>query len=142
MYIFLGMMRTKATKSLYVFLAIIGSSIFSILGVNYINAQEDGDPLKIVSNIRNLLNQTIAEYNSQNYTGASELVDIAYIDNYEYIEDQLKELNKDLMEETEIMIREDFSDAVNDQEPIEDINALYTQIQNNLDRIENLFTQN
>jgi hypothetical protein len=37
------------------------------------------------------------------YTGASELVEIAYFDNYEYIDDTLKELDKDLMEETEVM---------------------------------------
>jgi hypothetical protein len=55
-----------------------------------------------------LLQKSITELNAANYTGASELVDIAYIDNYEYIEDPLKDLNQDLMEETEIMIREDF----------------------------------
>ena len=131
-------MRPKYIKCIYVFLAIVGSTIFSLSGENYINAQDD-DPLQIVSNIKNLLNQTMTEYKSQNYTGASELVDIAYIDNYEYIEDQLKELDKDLMEDTEIMIREDFSNAVNDQESIKDISALYTQIKNNLDMIENLF---
>ena len=131
-------MRPKYIKCIYVFLAIVGSTIFSLSGENYINAQDD-NPLQIVSNIKNLLNQTMTEYKSQNYTGASELVDIAYIDNYEYIEDQLKELDKDLMEDTEIMIREDFSNAVNDQESIKDISALYTQIKNNLDMIENLF---
>jgi len=138
MNISLGMMRTKSIKCIYVFLAIIGLTIISISGENFVNAQDD-DPLQIVFNIKNLLNQTMTEYKSQNYTGASELVDIAYIDNYEFIEDQLKELDKDLMEDTEIMIREDFSNAINDQEPIEDITALYTQIQNNLDTIENLF---
>ncbi|MDR4511142.1 MAG: hypothetical protein MRJ93_05485 [Nitrososphaeraceae archaeon] len=131
-------MRPKYIKCIYLFLAIVGSTIITLSGENYINAQDD-DPLQIVSNIKNLLNQTMTEYKSQNYTGASELVDIAYIDNYEYIEDQLKELDKDLMEDTEIMIREDFSNAVNDQESIKDINALYTQIKNNLDMIENLF---
>jgi hypothetical protein len=81
-------------------LAIIGSSLFSTMsGNDYINAQEDGDPLQIVSNIRNLLNQTMIEFKSENYTGASELVDIAYIDNYEYIEDPLKVLDKNLMKE-------------------------------------------
>jgi hypothetical protein len=136
-------MSIKAIKYMSTVLAIIGSSLFSTMsGNDYINAQEDGDPLQIVSNIRNLLNQTMIEFKSENYTGASELVDIAYIDNYEYIEDPLKELDKDLMEETEVMIREDFSDAINDQGNIEEINTLYGKIQNNLDTIENLFKQN
>jgi hypothetical protein len=39
------------------------------------------------------------EYKSENYTGASELIDISYIDNFEYIEDPLKELDKNLMKE-------------------------------------------
>lgn len=135
-------MSIKAIKWLTVVFSVIGASLFSTSGGIYINAQEDEDPLQLVSNIRTLLNQTMTEYKSENYTGASELVDIAYIDNYEYIEDPLKELDQDLMEETEIMIREDFSDAINDQAPIEDINVLYSKIQNNLDTIENLFSQN
>ena len=86
-----------------------------------IKAQEENeksDPLTILSNIRNLLDKAITELNKGNYTGASELVDIAYIDNYEYIEDPLKELDKDLMEETEVMIREDFASAIEDKKPI------------------------
>ncbi|MDX1373059.1 MAG: hypothetical protein R3321_11345 [Nitrososphaeraceae archaeon] len=142
MNIVLDTMNIKDVKHMTLLLSIVGSSFMITNSGNYINAQEDEDPLQIVSNIRNLLNQTMIEYKSENFTGASELVDIAYIDNYEYIEDPLKELNEDLMEETEVMIREDFSDAINDQAPIEDINAQYTQIQNNLDTIENLFSQN
>ena len=85
-----------------------------------IKAQEENeksDPLTILSNIRNLLDKAITELNKGNNTGASELVDIAYIDNYEYIEDPLKELDKDLMEETEVMIREDFASAIEDKNP-------------------------
>ena len=142
MNIVLDTMNIKDVKHLTLLLAIVGSSFMITNSGNYINAQEDEDPLLIVSNIRNLLNQTMIEYKSENFTGASELVDIAYIDNYEYIEDPLKELNEDLMEETEVMIRKDFTSAIDDQAPIEDINTLYTQIQNNLDTIENLFSQN
>ncbi|MFB5599474.1 MAG: hypothetical protein ACE5SW_04525 [Nitrososphaeraceae archaeon] len=133
---------SKSINCLTAVFAIIGASLYSTSGGIYINAQEDENPLQIVSNIRNLLNQTMTEYKSQNYTGASELVDIAYIDNYEYIEDPLKELDKDLMEETEVMIREDFSDAINNQGSIEDINSLYSNIQTNLDTIENIFSSN
>ena len=54
-----------------------------------------------------MLQKSKTELNKGNYTGASELVDVAYIANNEYIEDPLKELDKDLMEEIEVMIRED-----------------------------------
>ena len=70
---------------------------------------EENDLLIILTSIKNLLQKSMTELNKGNYTGASELVDIAYIDNNEYIEDPLKELDKDLMEETEVMIREDLS---------------------------------
>ena len=109
-----------------------------------IKAQEENeksDPLTILSNIRNLLDKAITELNKGNYTGASELVDIAYIDNYEYIEDPLKELDKDLMEETEVMIREDFASAIEDKKQLDEINTLHTNIESNLEMAEKLFKQ-
>jgi hypothetical protein len=109
-----------------------------------IKAQEENeksDPLTILSNIRNLLDKAITELNAGNYTGASELVDIAYIDNYEYIEDPLKELDKDLMEETEVMIREDLASAIEDKKSLEEITTLHNNIKTNLDKAEQLFKQ-
>jgi hypothetical protein len=109
-----------------------------------IKAQEENDkndPLILLSKIRNLLDKAITELNKGNYTGASELVDIAYIDNYEYIEDPLKELDKDLMEETEVMIREDFANAIEDKKPLNQITTLHTNIESNLDMAEKLFKQ-
>src|ERR671918_609973 len=105
------------------------------------NEEAESDPLTILSNIRNLLDKSITELNKGNYTGASELVDIAYIDNYEYIEDPLKELDKDLMEETEVMIREDFANAIEDKKPLNQITTLHTNIESNLDMAEKLFKQ-
>ena len=110
-----------------------------------INSQEEenekSDPLTILSNIRNLLDKSITELNTGNYTGASELVDIAYIDNYEYIEDPLRELDNDLMEETEVMIREDFASAIEDKKPLDEITTLHNNIKANLDMVEKLFKQ-
>ena len=108
---------------------------------NTINAQEEeeGDPLTILSNIRSLLDKSITELNAGNYEGASELVDIAYIDNYEYIEDPLKELDQDLMEETEVMIREDLASAIEDKKPLDEITTLHNNIKSNLDMAEKLF---
>jgi hypothetical protein len=103
--------------------------------------QEESDPLTILSNIRNLLDKSITELNAGNDTGASELVDIAYIDNYEYIEDPLKELDQDLMEETEVMIREDLASAIEDKKPLDEITTLHNNIKSNLDMAEKLFKQ-
>ena len=105
------------------------------------NEEAESDPLTILSNIRNLLDKSITELNTGNYTGASELVDIAYIDNYEYIEDPLKELDQDLMEETEVMIREDLASAIEDKKPLGEITTLHNNIKSNLDMAEKLFKQ-
>jgi len=109
-----------------------------------INAQEEkeeSNPLIFLTNINNLLQKSMTELNAANYTGASDLVDTAYIDNYEYIEDPLKELDKDLMEETEIMIREDLAGAIEDKKSIDEITVLYNNIKTNLDMAEKLFKQ-
>ena len=105
------------------------------------NEEAESDPLTILSNIRNLLDKSITELNTGNYTGGSELVDIAYIDNYEYIEDPLKELDQDLMEETEVMIREDLASAIEDKKPLGEITTLHNNIRSNLDKAEQLFKQ-
>ena len=118
--------------------------VVAIMPSYHIKAQEENeqnDPLIILSSIKNLLQKSITELNAGNYTGASDLVDIAYIDNYEYIEDPLKELDQDLMEETEIMIREDFAGAIDDKKPIEEITTLHNNIKTNLDKAEQLFKQ-
>ena len=107
----------------------------------HIKAQEENDPLIILTSIKNLLQKSITELNAGNYKGASELVDIAYIDNYEYIEDPLKELDQDLMEETEVMIREDLASAIETKKPIEEITTLHNNIKTNLDKAEQLFKQ-
>ena len=115
-----------------------------LLPLYNINAQEENEKnnsLTILSNIRNLLDKAITELNAGNYTGASKLVDIAYIDNYEYIEDPLKDLDKDLMEETEVMIREDFAGAIEDKKALDEITILHNNIKSNLDMAEKLFKQ-
>ncbi len=88
-----------------------------------------------------MLDKSITELNTANYTGASELVDIAYIDNYEYIEDPLKDLDQDLMEETEVMIREDLASAIEDKKPLGEITTLHNNINSNLDMAGKIFKQ-
>jgi hypothetical protein len=123
----------------------ISSIILVVVAIIYpyqSNAQEENeenDPLTILTNIENLLQKSITELKAGNSTGASELVDIAYIDNYEYIEDPLKELDQDLMEQTEVMIREDLASAIEDKKPIEEITTLHNNIKTNLDKAEQLF---
>ena len=131
-----------SSKQVFCTISSIILVVVAIIPPYHINAQEENeekDPLIILTSIKNLLQKSITELNAGNYTGASELVDIAYIDNYEYIEDPLKELYQDLMEETEIMIREDLASAIEDKKPIEEITTLHNNIKTNLDKAEQLF---
>jgi hypothetical protein len=95
-------------------------------------------PAEIISTIRNLLNQTIAEYNKQNYTGAAELADVAYIDNFEFVEAPLEEKNEQLMEETEITLREDLSRLIEERAQPQQVQELINQINEQLDQAEQL----
>ncbi|HEX7141875.1 MAG TPA: hypothetical protein VF222_05295 [Nitrososphaeraceae archaeon] len=136
------MIMINSKNSLYAISSGILMMMILLSPLHTIKAQEENeesDPLTILSNIRNLLDKSITELNTGNYTGASELVDIAYIDNYEYIEDPLKELDNDLMEETEIMIREDFASAIEDKKSLDEITTLHNAIKSNLDIAEKLF---
>jgi hypothetical protein len=131
-------------KNIFIPISSVGFMLVFLLSSSNINAQEEkeeSNPLIFLTNINNLLQKSMTELNAENYTGASDLVDTAYIDNYEYIEDPLKELDKDLMEETEIMIREDLAGAIEDKKSIDEITVLYNNIKTNLAMAEKLFKQ-
>ena len=132
------------SKNIFNVISSVGFILVFLLPSYNINAQEEkeeSNPLIFLTNINNLLQKSMTELNAGNYTGASDLVDTAYIDNYEYIEDPLKELDKDLMEETEIMIREDLAGAIEDKKSIDEITVLYNNIKTNLAMAEKLFKQ-
>lgn len=102
---------------------------------------EEKDPLTTISIIRQLLNLTLFEYNNMNYTGASDLVDIAYIDNFEFIEEPLEKEDEELMETTEEMIRENLSGLIDDKSSYSEVESLVTQIEENLDKAEVLLNK-
>jgi hypothetical protein len=132
------------SKNIFNPISSVGFILVFLLPSYNINAQEEkeeSNPLIFLTNISNLLQKSMTELKAENYTGASDLVDTAYIDNYEYIEDPLKDLDKDLMEETEIMIREDLAGAIEDKKSIDEITVLYNNIKTNLAMAEKLFKQ-
>jgi hypothetical protein len=98
-------------------------------------------PAQIFEDIQVLLNKILLEYKAQNYTGAEELATVAYLENYEYIEAPLEKKNKALMEETEIMLREDLRRAIDDKVPLKEVQQLINNINSNLDLAKQLFTE-
>ena len=114
------------------------------LGLNLSNGQESDaikrNPGEIITEIRSLLNQTIIEYQNKNSSGASALVEEAYLENYEFIEAPLTEQNETLMEETEVMLREQLRDLVKSDGVETDVQALLQKINSNLDQADKLLT--
>lgn len=114
------------------------------LGLNLSNGlesdAEERNPGEIISEIRSLLNQTIIEYQNKNSSGASDLVEEAYLENYEFIEAPLAEQNETLMEETEVMLREQLRDLVKSDNVEADIQALLQKINSNLDQADQFLT--
>ena len=114
------------------------------LGLNLSNGQESDaikrNPGEIITEIRSLLNQTIIEYQNKNSSGASALVEEAYLENYEFIEAPLTEQNETLMEETEVMLREQLRDLVKSDSVEADIQALLQKINSNLHQADQLLT--
>ena len=114
------------------------------VGLNLSNGQEsdaeERNPGEIITEIRSLLNQTIIEYQNKNSSGASALVEEAYLENYEFIEAPLAEQNETLMEETEVMLREQLRDLVKSDSVEADVQVLLQKINSNLNQADQLLT--
>jgi hypothetical protein len=102
---------------------------------------EDQDPVAIIDNIKTLLTQLIAEYRSQNYQGAENIAIEAYLENYENVEAPIAEQDQQLMEQTEVMLREELRQMITDRVPIEQIEQHVAMINANLDRATQLLSQ-
>lgn len=135
----------------------IGIALGSISGIFFISSPlnwevlattEEGEeesqkePAELISTIRSLLNQTMIEYDNQNYTGAADLADVAYIDNFEFLEAPLAEENETLMEETETTLREDLGSLIEERAPSTQVQQLVNNITQRLDQAEGLLLTN
>jgi S-adenosylmethionine/arginine decarboxylase-like enzyme len=102
---------------------------------------EEQDPIAIINNIKSLLTQLIAAYGSQDYQGAESIATEAYLENYEFIEAPLAQQDQQLMEQTEVMLREELRQMITDRVPIEQIEQHIGMINANLDRATELLQQ-
>jgi hypothetical protein len=115
--------------------------ISEITGINEesLSGQETGtESGEIISEIRSLLNQTIDAYRQQNYEEAEALATTAYLDNYEFIEAPLAEKDEALMQNTELMLREQLRQLIQDHVPIEELQLHIDKINGNLKNAEGL----
>jgi hypothetical protein len=102
---------------------------------------EEQDPVAIINNIKSLLTQLIAEYRAENYQGAESIAIEAYLENYEFIEAPLAQRDQQLMEQTEVMLREELRQMITGRAPIEQIEQHIAMINTNLDRATQILSQ-
>ncbi|GEM_PF-583875 len=88
-----------------------------------------------VVNIKALLDMIVEEYEEGEYDEAEQLAVKAYLDNYEFLEAAIEEKDPDLMESTEIMLREELRSLIKDRAPVEQIESKVEEINANLDKI-------
>lgn len=124
----------------------MSSSIFASIAVNQVaiasTEEEDSqrEPAELISTTRDLLNQMMVEYNNQNYTGVADLADVAYIDNFEFLEAPLAEEDEQLMEETEITHRENLSRLIEEKAQPQQVQENINEINERLNRAEQLLS--
>ena len=80
----------------------------------------------------------MVEYNKQNYTGAADLADVAYIDNFEFLEGELAKHDESLMKDTEVLLREQLRNLIQGKADIQDIQAMVDKINIKLNEIETI----
>jgi hypothetical protein len=97
------------------------------------------DPIAIIENIKLLLSQQLLDaYRAQDFPGAEGIAIEAYLENYEFIEAAIAEHDRELMEQTEVMLREELRQMITDRAPVEQIEQHINMIIANLDRAAGL----
>src|SRR5215216_5011687 len=111
------------------------------LSESQLTGEEAQDPIAIINNIKSLLTQLIAAYRSQDYQGAESIAIEAYLENYENVEAPIAQQDQQLMEQTEVMLREELRQMITDRVPVEQIEQHIAMINANLDRATELLQQ-
>jgi hypothetical protein len=95
---------------------------------------EEQDPIAIINNIKSLLTEIVTAYRAQDYQGAENIAIEAYLENYEHVEAPIAEHDQQLMEQTEVMLREELRQMITNRAPIEQIEQHIGMINTNLDQ--------
>jgi hypothetical protein len=116
---------------------ITGLSESQLIGEE-VSAAEEQDPIAIINNIKSILTQLIAAYGSQDYQRAESIAIEAYLENYEFIEAPIAQRDQQLMEQTEVMLREELRQMIRERVPIEQVEQHIAMINANLYRATEL----
>jgi hypothetical protein len=119
--------------------------MFRLIGISTAQlggATEDSGnkSIGLINNIRDILTQVIEKHKTQNYTKAGELATKAYMENFEFIESDLAKQDKKLVEDTEVLLRQELRQMIKDKKSIDEVQGLVDQIKVNLDKAEKLLS--
>ena len=97
-------------------------------------------PTDYISEIKNLLGQAKTQYQNGNADAAFDLVTAAYLDNYEFVEKDLAKLDLKLMEQIEIMMREELREMIKNKDTISEVDNKISLILDKLQKAEDLLS--
>jgi hypothetical protein len=120
---------------------ITGLPADSLIGKASAAGTANQDSAATINNIKSLLSQLVSAYKVQNYTGAGNIAVEAYLDNFESLEGPIAEHDPQLMSQTELMLREQLRQQIQNRVPVEQIQQLVGEINTNLDKAASLLQQ-
>ena len=91
------------------------------------------DTLQYIDEIERLLNQAKQEYANGNSEKAFDLVSQAYLDNYEFVEGPLGEVDPELMIKIEVDMREDLRNMIKSKDSVDNVNSQIDMILSDLE---------
>jgi hypothetical protein len=114
------------------FRLVIGSMFLSTLalGQSQVKGQNETEAtldsaITYAQTARQLLNQTMVEYSTNNANGTEELATRAYLDNFEYVEPALEQKGAaDLKEQIGDMMREEIRDMIKTSTSADELHTL------------------
>jgi len=123
------------TKSDPEHVAIYATGIINEIGEAIGEESEEVDLLTYVENIRTLLDQVKVTYAEGDNDTALALATKAYLDNFEYLEGTIAESNPELVEEIELMMREELRDMIRNDVPDIQVNQQVDSILVKMDTV-------
>ena len=119
---------------------ITGITGISAAQLGTVTEDSENKSIARIKEIRDLLTQVISKHKTQNYAEAEELATKAYLDNFEYIEADLAKQDQKLMQDTEVLLRQELRQAIKDKKSIDELQILVDKINLNLDSAEKLLS--
>jgi flagellin-specific chaperone FliS len=97
------------------------------------SGEEELDGWGYIDRIKELLDQSVAEYREGNAQQAKALAIEAYLDNYEFIESDIAEENRELMEKIEVDMRVELVEMIDAGEPATEVESQVDAIKSDLE---------